>query len=111
MRGIVTSPYKWKVLGSIDNNSYTLLHSVNRSLCNVTQRFDSECVETFAMSNIKKVKYIKVINTNGECQGKSYYFGLHGVDFYGTGVQNTIVICKRSYKTIIVCLILAVFIS
>lgn len=83
-KGINTacSPYKWVVEGSIDHVNYITLDKIDRSLCNTTL-FSSECYEEFPIKRKARVKYIKVVNTGGECKGSHLYFGLTSVDFYG----------------------------
>ena len=84
LKGISTacSPYKWVVEGSLDHKKYATLAKVDRSLCN-TRIISNECNETFPMTKKAKVKYIKVVNTGGECEGKNNYFGLTSADFFG----------------------------
>ena len=61
LHGITTacSPYWWDVLGSMDNKTYFTLHSVTRALCSISHVINSECSETFDMSTIEKVRYVK----------------------------------------------------
>ena len=99
LRGIMNScaPFCWNVLGSIDNVTFTTLHSVDRSLCRLANTIPGDCSETFSMTIIEKIRYIKVINTNGECNGAHMHFGLLGVDFYGSPIINIMQtnVCSR----------------
>ena len=83
------SPYKWVVEGSLDHVNYKTLHVVNRSLCN-ENAFNKICYEEFQMSRVTKVRYVKVVNTGGECGGSWRYFGISSADFYGSIVISPI---------------------
>ena len=49
IQGIIgaCSPYCWDVYGSLDNIKYSMIHSVNRALCNTSNRLPYDCSETF----------------------------------------------------------------
>ena len=96
LRGIYKScaPFGWDVFGSMDNRRFKKLHSVDRALCNTSRGFNFDCNETFEMTSIKKVRYIKVVNTKGECSGENNFFGLTGVDFYGSPLTGDEITCK-----------------
>ena len=89
-KGIIgsCSPFKWNVDGSEDGiNFYTLSH-VNRSLCNA-KSINENCVnETFSINKPMIVKFIRVVNTEGECFGEYFFFGLSAVDFYGYKINK-----------------------
>ena len=83
------SPYKWVVEGSMDHVNYRTMHVVDRALCNISV-FSSFCYEVFRMSHVIKAKYVKVVNTGGECFGGCPYFGLTSADFFGSVVVPSI---------------------
>ena len=78
------APYKWVIEGSEDGVTYQNLSVINRSLCNTEWLKNIECLnETFSIDKPMLVKFIRFVNTGGECYGNSKFLGLSAIDFYG----------------------------
>ena len=64
-----------------DGVEFTEINSIDRALCN-NRKITSDCNnETFSTNKTMITKYIRVVNTGGECLGDLKYYGLSAVDF------------------------------
>ena len=75
-------PKGWVVEGSIDNIKYEVIHLHKKNLCDVEGTGTPVCSETFSVDNLIPVRFIRVVQVDGECTG-GLNFGLSAIDFYG----------------------------